>query len=159
MNNTRIGRALQKVGNVAKPILNLLSKVPVPGAELLGEVADAIRTTKEITAEQKEELLHAISMDMQDLANARKHNADVQTSQFSTTMAKNVPYVIDMFVLLVWGIFTFYIVGVVVKIISASGIDTAPLMAMYSGVCLMAGQVLNFHRGSTQGSRMKDAFK
>lgn len=156
---TKVGRLLQKIGDAGKPILNILSKVPIPGADLLGEVADAIKTSGDIRAEDKEELLHAISMDLQDLANARQSNTEIQQSQFSSWMAKNVPYLMDIFVLLVWGIFTFYIAATIINVITPEEVEMTAIMGIYAAVTGMATQIIVFHRGSTMGSRMKDIFK
>jgi len=158
-NRTKIGRALQKIGDAAKPILSILSKVPVPGAELLGEVADAIRTTKEIDSETKQELLHAVTLDMQDLANARAHSVEMQRSQFSSWMAKNIPYFIDVFISLIWGGMTFYIVATAVRLVQIEGVDTSSILGIYAGVTALMTQVLSFHRGSSHGSRLKDVYR
>ncbi len=155
---TKVGRLLQKLGNIGKPILQILSKVPIPGADLLGEVADKIRTSGEIDQEMKNDLLHAISQDMQDLANAREHNREIQKSQFSSWMAKNVPYLIDIMVMLTWCIGFFYISGRMTNMIEGQA-DLTPLVALFSGVTALATQILGFHRGSTAGSRLKDIFK
>ncbi len=155
---TKVGRLLQKIGDAGKPILKILSKVPIPGANLLGDVADAIRTSKEIATEEKEDLLHAVSMDLQDLANARASNTEIQKSQFSSWMAKNVPYLMDVFIMLVWGFLTFYIAASLMKMISSEGIDLTPIMGIYAAVTGLATQVVGFHRGSSAGSRIKDMF-
>lgn len=156
---TKIGRLLQKIGNVGKPILEVLSETPVPGARLLGRVADMIKTSDEIDEEQKKELLDAVRIDLQDLANARKHGAEIQKSQFSSWMAKNIPYIIDVFILLIWGGLTFYIVVAAIKLVNAEDVDFPVILGIYSGVTALATQVVSFHRGSSAGSRLKDIMK
>lgn len=155
---TKVGRLLQRIGDVGKPVLEILSEAPIPGANLLGKVADKIRTTNEIDAEMKQELLHAVSMDLQDLANARDHNVEIQKSQFSSWMAKNVPYLIDSLIILTWCVGFFYIAGRMTHLIDGT-VDLTPLVALFSGVTAMATQIVGFHRGSTAGSRLKDIFK
>lgn len=156
---TRVGKILQDLGDVGKPILNILSKTPIPGADLLGEVANAIKTSGEIEDAKKQELLHAVSLDLQDVANSRGANVKIQESQFASWMAKNVPYLIDMFIMIIWGSLTIYFAARFLNIIKTETVDLSPLLGIYSGVTALATQVLNFHRGSSMGSRLKDVIK
>lgn len=156
---TRVGKILQDIGDAGKPILQILSKAPIPGADLLGEVANAIKTSEDIDQIKKQELLHALTMDMQDLANARGSNVKIQETQFASWMAKNVPYLIDMFIMLIWGGLTLYFAARFLNIIGENNVDLSPLLGIYAGVTGLATQVLNFHRGSSMGSRLKDVFK
>lgn len=156
---TRVGKILQDLGDAGKPILKILSKAPIPGASLLGDVADAITTSKEIDEATKQQLLHAVSMDLQDLAHARESNTKIQETQFASWMAKNIPYCIDIFIFLVWGGLTFWLAAKMLNIVDADGVDMSGIWGMYSGVTALATQVLSFHRGSSMGSRLKDIFK
>lgn len=153
---TRVGKILQKIGDVGKPILEILSKTPIPGASLLAEVSEAIKTSEELQEEQRKELLAAINLDLQDLANAREANADIQASQFSSWMAKNIPYILDCFIMLIWGIMTTFIIAKAFNVIVDAVIDWTPILGIYSGVTALATQIISFHRGSSSGSRMKD---
>lgn len=153
---TRIGAALANLGNIGKPILQILSKAPIPGAAVLGEVANSIWKNQHIPQDIQVELMNLIQLDMADLDSARKSNSDIQQSQFSSYLAKNVPYFIDCFVLLTWGIMTFFIIAKAFSLIADITIDWAPILGIYSGVTAMATQIISFHRGSSAGSRMKD---
>lgn len=153
---TRIGDALADLGDIGKPILKILSKVSIPGAALLGEVSNAIRSSQDIDQDTRARLMGLLQMDLADLDSARTSNANIQQSQFSSWMAKNVPYIIDCFVLLIWGVMTVFIIAKAFNMIKDMAIDWTPILGIYSGVTAMATQIISFHRGSSAGSRLKD---
>lgn len=153
---TRVGKMLQDMGDVAKPILGVLSKTGIPGSQILAQVSESIKTSTQLRQEEKQQLLEAINLDLADLANARDSAVDIQQSQFSSRMAKNVPYFLDLFIMLIWGKMTIFIIAKAFNLIQDGQIDWAPILGIYSGVTALATQVISFHRGSSQGSRIKD---
>ena len=93
-----------------------------------------------------------IALDNANTASARDMNSKIQGDK-PTWMAKNMAYLIDLFVCIIWGGFTFYITARVFHLdVVDQKIDLAPVLGIYAGVCTQFGIILNFHRGSSQGS-------
>lgn len=93
---------------------------------------------------------------LKDTADARKSNVDIQNSEKASWLSKNVAYIIDLFVFLIWGCMTIYIICKFLNIIKAtSGVDFSGILGIYSGITAIAMTVLNFHRGSSKGSEEK----
>jgi hypothetical protein len=98
----------------------------------------------------------AIAADNANTASAREMNAKIQGDKPSW-LAKNIGYLIDILLVVVWAILTFYIVGRALHIIDTEGktVDFTTVLGIYAGVSTMCGTVVNFHRGSSQGSSDK----
>lgn len=93
---------------------------------------------------------------MKDIADARAANVQIQNSASASWLAKNVAYCLDMFVLLIWGSMTVYIVCKFLNIIkSQQGVDFSGVLGLYAGVTALATQIIGFHRGSSKGSEDK----
>jgi hypothetical protein len=97
-------------------------------------------------------------MASQDVANtdsARAMNTAIQGTK-PTWLARNVAYLLDLGCLSIWGSMTVYIVGRALKIIQTdAAADFNVVLGIYSGICGVFATVLNFHRGSSQGSADK----
>jgi hypothetical protein len=81
---------------------------------------------------------------------ARKMNAEIQNSSVASVLAKNVAYVIDIMIVGGALFMTF--------IIFFKGVPDANKALAYTALgslWTLAGTVLNFHRGSSQGSKDK----
>ena len=81
---------------------------------------------------------------------ARKMNAEVQKSEHASSLAKNTAYIIDFIIIgatlfLIWMLF---LVGV-----PAENKELAYMA--FGSLLTMSGTVINFHRGSSQGSKDK----
>lgn len=155
--HSRLKEVLNDLGDVGKPILSLLGET-IPNAGILTKVASKITTSKELEQQKKDELLNLVSIIADDLDSAREHNTDIQISQFSSWMAKNVPYMLDLFISIIWGFVTVFIVAQTFKLIHTD-VDLVPVLGIYSGITGVFVQIINFHRGSSQDSRMKDLTK
>lgn len=156
---TRVGKALSTLGKVADPLLSILGDTNLPGSEIFSKLSDAIVTSEEIEEHKKIELLNLLTLDLQDIANARTQNIEIQKSQFSSWWAKNLPYLMDAFFVLIWGALTIYIIGVALKLVHNDSADFNVVLGIYAAVCSKATMVLQFHRGSSQGSKLKDLLK
>jgi hypothetical protein len=88
-----------------------------------------------------------------DTQDARMNNTKVQESDKASWLAKNVAFCIDIFVILIWGIMTIYIIGKFLNIIkSQQGVDFSGVLGLYAGVTAIATQIIGYHRGSSKGS-------
>lgn len=151
---TRVGDWLRSLGDIGKPILAAAGDLT--GQAWLGVVADKIRTSSDIKEGEKNFALELLKLDRQDLADARNHNIKIQESDNASWMAKNVPYIFDAFILLIWGFMTVYLVLAWIGIIKASeNADMTGILGIYSGVSALAMAVIQYHRGSSSGSKLK----
>ena len=80
----------------------------------------------------------------------------IQDSVNASWLAKNTAYIIDIFVVLVWGTLTMYILARFFNIIADDQkVDFSGILGVYAGVTAIATQIISFHRGSSQGSKAK----
>jgi hypothetical protein len=145
---TRVGDLLRGLGDVGKPILSAAGSLT--GQPWLTAIAKGIKTSSEIKEDQKTLALELLRMDVDDVANAREHDARVQESENASWLAKNVGYIIDIsLILLLFGI----VVALFIKTIPVENENT---LYMVLGMVLgFVGAVITFHRGSSQGSKEK----
>lgn len=115
-------------------------------AKLL-ELQNAFETKVQELALEREKAILA------DVADARASNVKIQGDK-PGWMAKNVAYVLDLFIFAIWGAMTIYIICKFLNIIKAQqGVDFSGILGIYSGITAIAVTVLNFHRGSSVGSK------
>lgn len=137
----------------------------VTGIEVLENLGEKIAGSAELTPEQKAEAAEVLKADIErlkleneDRANAREMNVKIQDSEKASWLAKNIAYMIDAFVVLIWGAVTVYIIGRFLNIIKETqGVDFSGVLGIYSGITAMAMLILNFHRGSSVGSKENGA--
>lgn len=135
---------------------------------LLGKVVTTKGEKMQLDNEMKKAELHfqeemtRLSIEEQeiylkDTQSAREMNEQVQESQNASWASKNMAYVYDVFILLIWGGLTSYIVlrwlGFIENV--KNQIDMTGILGIYSGVTALATMILQFHRGSSQGSQDK----
>ena len=159
---TRVGKLLKGFKDKGLPIADKVFDVAgdLTGIEALNKVSELIVTDKELSEAEKAISIKAVNADIEDLANARKLTSDIQSFQFASWMAKNIPYLIDCFILLIWGAMTIFILGKALKLVDTdNSSDFTVVLGIYAGVTGLATQIVAFHRGSSQGSRMKDFIK
>ena len=91
-----------------------------------------------------------------DVADSRNMNVKIQESDRASFMSKNLPYFIDIFILLIWGFMTIYLtlkwLGLIVV---APNVDMTGILGIYTGITGLAVMIIQFHRGSSQGSKDK----
>lgn len=137
----------------------------------IGKVADDLITSKEEKEALKIELAkvintHAEEMGKQaiqetesylkDVQDARDANVQIQNSDKASWLSKNVAYMIDLFIMIIWGTMTVYLIMVMLNFVKADiGADVSGVLGVYSGVTAIAMTVLNFHRGTSKGSEDK----
>lgn len=90
-----------------------------------------------------------------DVADARSSNVHIQESDKASWLSKNVAYMIDCFVLLIWGCLTIYLIATALKLLKSSNVDLTGIYGLYASVTAVAMTIINFHRGSSAGSERK----
>jgi hypothetical protein len=145
---TRVGDILRGLRDVGKPILEAAGGLS--GQAWLSNIAEGIKTSSELDNEQKELLLNAHKLDLDDLSNARDYNARIQESSNSGWLAKNTGFLIDIGIILM-------LFGIVIALFSISiPVNNEEVAYMVLGLVMgYAGSVISFHRGSSEGSKNK----
>lgn len=147
----------------------LLTGSITEGVKVIADVVDRFKLTGEekaaITqaaadamnahAEKMEELaLKAIELENADRDSARDMNAKVQESEKASWMAKNIAYILDVLVGIVWASLTLYIAAISARLIETKA-DFTGILSLYSTVVAVFMISLNFHRGTSRGSEKK----
>lgn len=73
-------------------------------------------------------------------------------------MTKNYfAYFLDGFIMLIWGAMTVYISARIINLVGAgTQPDLSVILGIYSGVTAFATTVVQYHRGSSMGSKQKE---
>lgn len=113
----------------------------------------AMQTELDKALDQKRQfVLQLIQADQANTADARAMNTKIQGDKPSW-VARNVPYLLDLGAMGIWGALTIYIIMRALKLIEANeNADFNVVLGIYSGVTGVFMTVLNYHRGSSQGS-------
>lgn len=91
-----------------------------------------------------------------DIDSARNMNSSIQESEKASWIAKNVAYILDLFIFIIWGAMTVYLIAMMLNFVKADkGADVSGVLGVYSGITAIAMTVLNFHRGTSRGSEIK----
>ena len=89
-------------------------------------------------------------LDIQNTNNAQVMNTQIQTSEFSSKLAKNTAYIIDLVLVLSLVVLVFCL------FIFKLPIENKELAyTMFGSFLMYVGTVINFHRGSSKGSNEK----
>jgi len=113
-------------------------------------VTQAIQADPEAAAKLAEIDVKKFELHNANTASARDMNAKIQESSVASVLAKNVAYIIDMMIVGGALFMTF--------VIFFKGVPDANKALAYTALgslWTLAGTVLNFHRGSSQGSKDK----
>jgi len=142
------------------------------GKELIdsvGNTLDKVFTNKEELAAAKLELEKEVNRHVEALENsavevekiyladvdsARSANTHIQESDKASWMAKNIAYIIDIFIAFIWGAFTLYLAAIAAKLMDSNA-DMTGLLSIYSTVTAVFMITVNFHRGTSKGSDEK----
>jgi hypothetical protein len=134
-------------GLVVKAISDKLGVTPTVEA-----VTQALEQNPELALKLQEIDLRQFELHNANTDSARKMNAVVQESANASSLAKNAAYIIDFFIVgatmfLSWFAF-----------VKGVPVQNKELVYMALGSLLtMCGTVVNFHRGSSQGSKDRAA--
>ncbi len=126
----------------------------------IGDIADKFITTKqekeEFQAKIEEVLLNASQKELDsylaDTQSAREANTRIQESDKASWLSKNMAYIMDILVSVVWAGFTLYLGGRAINLIDKSTIDLTAVLSLYSTVTAVFMISMNFHRGTSRGS-------
>lgn len=143
-----IGDIVEKAGDVASKFIHTKDDQDafnIKMAEILKEKETAMSQ-----AAQAE-----LDAYLQDTQSARDANVKIQESDKSSWMSKNISYIIDIILTLVWSGLTLYLAARALKLVD-TGADLTAVLSLYSTVTAVFMTVLNFHRGTSKSSADKD---
>jgi len=93
---------------------------------------------------------------LQDVSDSRNANVKIQDSANASWMSKNIAYLIDLFVTILWGGLTAYLMMIMLNLVRKDvNVDYTAVTAVWGAVTGVFTQVLSFHRGSSRGSEDK----
>lgn len=126
----------------------IADKLGVPAS--VTEVTAALEANPDLALRLKEIDVKELELHNANTDSARKMNAEIQNSASASWLAKNIAYVIDC-VIVVAAMFLSWF-----AFIKGVPPENKELVYMALGsLFTMCGTVLNFHRGSSQGSKDK----
>lgn len=115
-------------------------------------VTAALEGNPELALKLKEVDLKELELHNANTDSARKMNAEIQNSASASWLAKNIAYVIDCVIVVATLLLSWF------AFIKGVPPENKELVYMALGSLLtMCGTVLNFHRGSSQGSKDKNS--
>lgn len=156
--------------------MSFLSKIFGTGVkeviESASEIADKFITTpdekkafqlelEKLATDKQQAMVEAAQSEMdsilKDIQDARSTNTRIQETDKSSFLAKNMAYLIDIMVTLIWAGLALYIVASVFKLIAHQNqVDMTVVMALFAAVTSQFTTVITFHRGSSAGSVSKE---
>lgn len=138
--------------------------------EKIGSTVDKFVTTKEekerfnielkkVLADYELKLLESSNKELdillKDIASARDANVKIQESEKASFWAKNTGYFLDVFIGLVWGTMTIFLLARALKLVENQSADLTAVLSLYSTVTAVFMICINFHRGTSVGSERK----
>ena len=129
-------------------ITALASKFGV--SDSVDAVAKAIASDPKAAEKIAELELEMAKIDAANTADARKMNSEIQNSATASWLAKNIAYVIDVAIIAGALTMTF-----VVFIIGVPEQNKSMAFTALGSLWTLTGTVVNFHRGSSAGSKAK----
>lgn len=161
-----ISGGIEGIGNAAANIIGKLKADPTKVAEAEKELAELQVNAKlesERIANESERIanetlkieIEAEKNRLQDIADARLMNKEIQLSDKASWLSKNVGYIIDLFLGALWGTIT---VIIVLKLfnVAAQNVDMVTLVSIHGTVTAVFMVTVQFHRGSSVGSHSKE---
>jgi len=103
---------------------------------------------------QVEAALKETELILEDIQNSRDANVKIQESAMASWFSKNVGYILDLFLGLVWGAVTIFIIAKALKI-AGDNVDMTAVLSIYSTITAVFMMTMSFHRGTSKGSEDK----
>jgi len=142
------------------------------GSDLIKNVSEAVDKFVDTKAEKAErdiklqEMVNNYNLELTKLANesdkqfladiqnSRDANVKIQESDKSSWLAKNVGYILDLFLGVIWGAVTAFIVAKALKL-AGDNIDMTAVLSIYGTITAVFMMTMSFHRGTSKGSEDK----
>lgn len=144
---TKVGKF---INDKAPKILDAVGDV-LPDKGVFGVVKNLISRDETLTEQDKAEMLRLLELDMQDLADARKRESDIATSEAAPLLNKIVSPVLALFIVgLTFALFY------LIMFKSITNVEKDILIYVLGALTSYVGMVLSYYFGSSNSSRHKD---
>jgi len=158
---SKLGELIAKIFGGKSPldvVKDLVEEFHLSPEEKQKFAAAAAERLSALEKERQDFALMVLQSEVADTADARSANVKIQGDR-PGWMARNVAYIIDVFIVGLWGGVTVYLLGGMLHLIAQKqGVDYTGVTAIWGGVTALATQIIGFHRGSSQGSADKQKF-
>jgi hypothetical protein len=146
-------------GSLVDSVSGLLGKVVTTKGEKMQLDNEIKKAEMQFQEDMAKLSLEEQQMYLQDTSSAREMTEKIQESTSASWMSKNMPYFYDILILLLWASMTVYIIlrwlGYIESSPDKKTLDMTGVLGIYSGVTALATMIIQFHRGSSQGSKDK----
>jgi hypothetical protein len=156
-----IGKIAEAAGKITESIAGSFTSLFKRKEGIMAKEVDLEEVKAEIQAKVQDHLIEISKLQqaeyeamLKDTASARDQNVSLQNSDKATWLSKNVAYIIDIFLTVLWGTVTIILFLKIFKI-AASDVDMISLMALHGTVTAVFMTIVNFHRGSSKSSEDK----
>lgn len=144
------------VGEVLKPVSDILDNVITNKEEKIKAQAELEKVLNDYMIQKEQMANAAVEMYLKDTQDARQMNARVQESEKASWMSKNIAFLIDILLTIVWSAITVFLVARAMNLIAAKAIDLTAVLSIYTTVTAVFMTVVNFHRGTSRSSEKKN---
>lgn len=151
LSNIFSGGASKLVESVTNGLDNLITNKEELAAAKLAVDTEVNRHIEALEANATKEL----ELQLKDVADARNANARIQESDKASFWAKNTAYFLDVFIGLIWGSITMFLVAKALHLAESVQADMTAVLSIYSTVTAIFMTCVNFHRSSSVGSQNK----
>lgn len=145
---------LKGIGDIADGIISKFKADPTKVAELKEDIQQAMmadRMEMEKIAEAKYEA------QLKDIEDARNMQIKLNQSAMASWLSKNINPLLALFVSLIWGAMTVYLVLRMLNFIAANpNVNMTAVLGVYSAISGTMGILMNFYFGSSHSSQSKD---
>src|ERR1700748_1599384 len=150
-----IGGAVTGLGGAIGKVVDSINAPKEMKEQVMAQVNAALAQHQSEVLKINEQHEEAI---MADTQNARNTNMEIQKADKASWLSKNLPPILAIFMTLIWGFCTTYILARILSLIVVDPkVDMTAVMAMYAGITGLYATILNFYFGSTHDSKVKDA--
>lgn len=144
------------VGEVLKPVSDILDNVITNKEEKIKAQAELEKVLNDYMIQKEQMANAAVEMYLKDTQDARQMNARVQESEKASWLSKNIAYLIDLLLTLVWSGITVFLVARAINLIEVKSVDLTSILSIYATVTAVFTTVLYFHRGTSKSSESKN---
>ena len=143
-------------GNVIKEVLSGVDEIFTSKEERIKLESELTQKLAELDLKREELAEKEVEAHLADIKSARDSNVAIQNSDKASWLSKNVAYILDVFVGLIWGGLTLYLSGRALRLLDSSP-DLTAVLSIYSTVTAVFMISMNFHRGTSRSSETKQA--
>lgn len=144
---------IKGIGDAAKSVIDSINAPKEEKDKANIALQSELDRHQEVLLNQSNELEKAY---LESVKSAQDMNSKIQDSTNASWMSKNIAYLIDIFVTVLWGSLTAYLMMIMLNLVKKDvNVDYTAVTAVWGAVTGVFTQVLSFHRGSSKGSEEK----